>query len=1039
MKKTRSKVAPREDSDAKTGHKAELQVSRPKDKFPVVGIGASAGGLAALESFFSSMIPNKPTGITYIIVQHLAPDHKSILNELIKKYTTMEVFEIEDDIHVLPDTVYIIPPNRDLAYINNSLQLLEQSEPRGKRKTIDFFFASLAQDLGKRSICVILSGTGSDGTEGAALIKKSGGLVISQDPESAEYDGMPQSVINAGLADYILQPDEMPEKVLAYVENSFHVESSVSRHQPELKNDILKKIFVLLRSSTGHDFSHYKQSTILRRIERRMAVNGIGVTKDYLSHLQKSPNEIKLLLNDILIGVTSFFRDDASFKTLQEKVIPQLFEMNEDSMLVRVWIAGCSTGEEAYSIAILLHEYRNKISKSFQMQVFATDIDETSIQKARAGIFPESINEVISPERIKRYFIHDPEKKCFRIQKEIRDIVVFSLHDVTKDPPFSRLDLICCRNLLIYFNSDLQKRVLPLFHYALKSGGFLFLGSSESIGDFVYLFSVMDSSSKIYRSKENLQLAHLKQFPKSLVQNHFTNEPNRSVALPEPEPEGKTSLKDTAESELLKQFTPAGVLVNRLGEIYYLHGRTGLYLEPASGETGMNMLKMAREGLRPVLISSLQKSAAENRTITVENVKVKSNGDYTYTDLVLQPISTANSGSKFEKLYLVVFLNPRTETSHTKSKRKSSENKAPKSNSKNSERDNEIEALKKELFSKEKYLQSIMLSMETANEDLKSINEELQSVNEEFQSTNEELETSREELQSVNEELATVNSELQQKVSDLSRSYNDMNNLLAGTDIGTIFVDRELLIQRFTPAVTKVINLISTDVGRPIGHIVSNLLGYNRLPDDIEEVLDTLLPKEAEVQTKSGNWYILRLRPYRTTENVIEGVVITFFDITEIKKARDTIIESESIRQLAVIVIDSSDAIIVRNVNGMITAWNPSAQKLYGWKEKEAVTKQFDFLVPPNERPKENRLLLRLLKGESVKPYTTHRLTRGKKILNVIVTISALTDKKGNIYAISSTERLNRESIRSAKTKAISRRGRHAGKQTATGMKSKQT
>lgn len=969
--------------------------------FPVIGIGASAGGLKAFEEFFSNIPKDKFTGMAFIIVQHLAPDHKSILNELIKRYTSMQVFEVTDGVLVKPDCIYIIKPNCDMAYMNGKLMLFDIDSPKGKRLSIDFFFRSLAQDLKQRAICIILSGTGSDGTIGAKSVKDEGGMVIAQKPDSAEYDGMPQSVIASGVVDYILKPDEMPLQLVTYVGHSYVKTAAENIESPNDHKDFLQKIFVLIRSKTGNDFSRYKPNTVIRRIERRMAVNQIETLEDYLRYLQTFPNEITMLFNDLLIGVTAFFRDKEAFKTLEDKIVPSIFEGKEEHSHIRVWIAGCSTGEEAYSIAVLLQEYKNKINKNFKIQVFATDIDSKAIQAARSGVFSENACIGIDPGRLSRFFTKDRSSNTYKIQKEIRDLIIFSVHNVIKDPPFSRLDFISCRNLLIYFGSELQKRILPIFHYALIPGGYLFLGSSETTGDFINLFTIVDTNSKIYSSKgdpEELKKKVISQYlPQIEKTSAETDVPPKTTITGK----NKTSLRSVIENELLLQHTPASVIVNNKYDIQYLHGRTGLFLEPAPGDSEMNILKMSREGLKPALINLFHKAELNNEPVIAPNIKVRSNGSYSIINLTVKKLPIEDTGSTSEKLYLVTFelVDAVKLTKETDGSKPSGGKRGKKSTN------NEIENLKNELEEKELYLQSTLTAMETSNEELKSINEELQSVNEEFQSTNEELETSREELQSVNEELATVNAELQQKVFDLSRSVDDMNNLLAGTDIGTIFLDSELLIQRFTPAVTNVINLIASDVGRPITHIVSNMVDYNTLVEDIQAVLNTLIPKEIEIQTQSGVWYITRIRPYRTTNNVIEGAVITFFDITEIKKARRAITESEIIRHLAVVAMDSSDAVIARDMDGKIITWNPAAERIYGWNEAEALTMNTRELIPEDKLEEESKVLKHLVNSDLIEPYRTQRNTKSGGIVDVIITANTLIKDDGSIYAISSTER----------------------------------
>ncbi|HAH05991.1 MAG TPA: hypothetical protein DCM05_05585 [Elusimicrobia bacterium] len=682
--------------------------------FPIVGIGASAGGLAAFEAFFSGMPAGEALGMAFVLVQHLAPDHKSLLAELVKRYTRMQVCEAEDGMKVQPGCVYIIPPNRDMAFLDGALHLLEPAAPHGQRLAVDFFFRSLAQDQQERAVCVVLSGTGGDGTQGVRAVKGAGGMAMAQDPASAEHDGMPRSAIATGLVDFVLPPSEMPARLAAYAARAYGKAARAAAPEAPEGEDPLKKIFILLRAQTGHDFSHYKRNTIVRRVERRMAVQQVDRMDRYVRVLREHPAETEALFRDLLIGVTHFFRDPKEFQALEEKVLPRLFADKPAGSTVRVWVPACSTGEEAYSIAILLQERLDALKRNTQVVVFATDIDPRALECARAGVYPASIAADVSPKRLARFFSQDAKGGSYRILKSIRDMMIFSEQDAVKDPPFSRLDLISCRNLLIYLGPELHKKLMSLFHYALNPGGTLFLGTAETVGESAGLFGALDRKAKLYLRKESAGAF-------------------RSAA---------------------SRFLPAP---------------GGLGRSPA-------------------------------RRV------------------------------------------------------------------------------------KEEHLQPVHKEPATGDQELQSSNEELQSLNEELQSAVEELETSKEELQSVNEELSTVNAELQSKVGDLTRVNNDMNNLLAGTGIGTIFVDHQLNIQRFTPAITQVINLIPTDVGRPVGHIVSNLAGYDRLSEDIREVLDTLAPKELEVRTKAGARLILRIRPYRTLENVIEGAVVTFVDITGMER-----------------------------------------------------------------------------------------------------------------------------------------------------------
>jgi len=883
--------------------------------FPVVGIGASAGGLAAFEAFFSGMPADSDPGMAFVLVQHLAPDHKSILTELIQRYTRMQVFEVDDGMPVRANCAYIIPPNRDMAFLSGVLHLLEPSSPRGQRLPIDFFFRSLAQDQRERAVGIVLSGTGSDGTLGVRAIKGAGGMVMAQLPASTEYDGMPRNAIDTGLVDYVLPPAEMPAQLIAYAARALCMPPRPASGPASTPGEnALNKVFILLRTRTGHDFSQYKPNTISRRIQRRMAVNRIETMDGYVKYLRQTPTEVDALFGDLLIGVTSFFRDPEAFKALEERVIPRLFADKPAGALIRVWSLGCSTGEEAYSLAILLQERMEVLRQGFQVKVFATDIDGQAIATARAGVYPASIAADITPERLERFFTVESDGCAYRINKGIRDLLVISLQDVVKDLPFSKLDLISCRNLLIYMGGDLQKKVISLFHYALKPGGFLFLGTSETVGrEHDDLFAELDRPLKLYRRKEDFLGGNLRRLVTPMTAVGAVVPATGKVAFPV-----KRSIRELTEQALLQQAVPACALVNGYGDILYVHGRTGAYLELASGEAGVNnILKMARAGLRHDLTVALHKATKTKDTVRHPCLRVKTDGGFTLVNLTIRPLPPRLGPVEGEclaatpdaPLYLVILgdampLDPALPAGEGTD---SHDTSAPPGA--DTDADAHIMALSQELQAKEEYLQSANEELETANEELKSSNEEMQSVNEELQSTNEELETSKEELQSLNEELATVNAELQTKVADLSRANNDMNNLLSGTGIATVFVDYRLHILRFTPSATQIINLIRSDIGRPVAHVVSNLAGYDRLVEDAQAVLDTLVPKDREVQTKAGQWYTMHIGAYRTLDNVIDGVVITFVDITEAKKTREALRETQAILQAAMDISQAGIAI----------------------------------------------------------------------------------------------------------------------------------
>lgn len=948
--------------------------------FPIVGIGASAGGLAAFEAFFAAMPQDELAGMAFVLVQHLSPDHKSILVDLVQRCTRMRVEQVSDGMAVQPGHAYIIPPNHDLTLVNGVLYLQQHDAKRKPRLTIDHFFASLAAAQRERAIAIVLSGTGSDGTLGLREVKGEGGLVMVQAPETTEYDGMPRSAIATGMVDKVLPPGEMPAQLLAYVRHAF--DPARKPAPPALHESALQKICVLLRAQTGHDFSQYKQTTLVRRMERRMALQQITNPEAYVAFARANAHEVDALFRDLLIGVTHFFRDPEAFQALETSVVPQLLAAKHAQQTLRVWVPACSTGEEAYSIAILFYERMVEAKQALKLQVFATDIDRQAIEQARSGVYPASIAASITEERLARWFTHDAQRGTYRIQKHIRDLLVFSEQDVIRDPPFSKLDLVSCRNLLIYLSNELQRKLIPLFHYALVPGGALFLGTSETVGEYTGLFETVDRKWKLYLRAPGGKGAARPAVPEFVPPLVPDATERRRVPVGAADADEATTLRRVTERALLAHYGHAAVLIDARGRILHILGRTGKFLEPADGDAAMNIVDMAREGLKRELTIALHKAAAHKEAVRFPGIDVKANGDWIRANLTLRPVEPAPNLAT--AAYLVVL----------------EELPAPSAGQPAPPEDagGRIEELERELRSKDEYLQTALEEMETTNEELKSTNEEMQSINEELQSTNEELETSKEELQSVNEELSTVNAELQDKVADLSRVNNDMNNLLAGTGVATIFVDHDLRLARFTPAATQVINLIAGDVGRPLAHVVSNLIGYDDLVGDIAAVLETLQPKEAEVKVTSGAWYLMRIRPYRTIENLIEGAVITLVDITDRKNAVDAMRRSEA--RLAAIVNQAYAGVTEVDLDGRLVFVNDPMCERLGWARAELLGKRLlDFTEPADRERVQAQYDLLAADGHDVQIERSYRRKDGGT-LKQHDRASAIRDAQGRIVSL---------------------------------------
>ncbi|MBF0310370.1 MAG: PAS domain-containing protein [Magnetococcales bacterium] len=869
---------------------SQKEPSLGKGLFPIVGLGASAGGLEAFQGFFANL-PENP-GMAFVLVQHLDANHPSILPALIQNDTVLPVLQVQGDTPVVVNTIYVIPPNHHLLIQDGILFLRPPLAAKGRYFAIDHFFRSLAQDRHRYAACVILSGTGTDGTLGLKAIKENGGLVITQVPASAKYDGMPQSALETGMSDYILPPEQIPRVLVDYFFTRGAPSLPLSETNKESHSGQLNRIFALLRTHAGHDFALYKENTILRRVERRMAMLQVQKLADYVIRLQENPDEVRHLFRDLLIGVSNFFRDPEAFEALGEKVIPTLLESHPESHPIRIWVPGCASGEEAYSIAILLREAMERQGREHAVQIFATDIDDRAIEDARQGLFPDTIATDVPGPRLRRFFM--PEGNHYRIRKVIRDMLVIAPQSVIRDPPFSNLDLISCRNLLIYLGPALQTKVLSLFHYALEPEGFLFLGTSETTGDSATAYQVIDRKWKIYRHKADASLLPPDFLPPAVIDR---GRPRKRL-LPKHSP--GPGLKELMEQHLLNDHTPTCLMVNERFDVMYIHGDTGLFLDTPSGEVHWNVLKLARDGLSLELASALRQVKTTGKALRHEKLRVKRDGICHLVNLMVEPMRCPETLQGWMWLLF-------EDLGVLPGKAGTRKEKPPKKRG-----DQRLAGLEEELKSTKAYLQTTIEELESSNEQLKSMNEELQASNEELQSANEELETAKEESQSVNEELVTVNAEYEEKLNRLAKANNDMVNLMASTEIGTIFLDEDLRVVRFTPSATRFVNLIPGDIGRPIRHLVSNLKGKD-LSRYAESVLESLIPVEFETQTEEDQWLSIRVRPYRTVDNVIEGVVIAFVDISEIKQMQENLRLSEE--RFRVALQNSSLAIVVANVD----------------------------------------------------------------------------------------------------------------------------
>ena len=835
--------------------RAVAKPPRAGGSFPVVGVGASAGGLKALEEFFGHV--SADSGMAYVVIQHLDPTQKAGLVDLLQRVTPMPVSEVREGVKLRAGQVYVIPPGSDMFLARGTLHLVDRTAA-GLHLPIDFFLRSLAEDLGPRSVGVILSGMGSDGTLGLRAIKEAGGVVLVQDPLSAAFDSMPRSAIDAGLADLIAPAAALPGKLIAARQNMRPLGAAGGGHGPSA----LDKVVGLLRARTGNDFSYYKKNTLYRRLERRMGIHQIDRIDAYVDYLRDNPQELDLLFRELLIGVTNFFRDPEAWEGMARKAIAQLLQDHPGGRTLRAWVAGCSTGEEAYSLAIVFREMLKRLQPAgrFSLQIFATDLDADAIDRARQGFFQRNVAADVTPEGLAAYFVE--EDGGYRVNRQIREMVTFAPQNIIMDPPFTKLDILCCRNLLIYLDTELQRKLMPLFHYSLNPGGILFLGSAETVGEFTDLFSPLDRKWRIYQRIGNRLAQSLVDFPTrgAHVQDNRSEVRRRGKQT--------VNLQQLAEQVLLQRFTPPTVLVNDKGDILHISGRTGRYLEPAAGKANWNIYAMARDGLRHELAKLLQTALRDKTTLTSRDIAVGSDGEAQLIDITAAAI---DEPEELSGTAMVVFQELRARPPAGRAGRAVAAHGTA------------VQKAEREAHRLREELRTTREEMQSSQEELKSANEELQSTNEELQSTNEELSTSKEEMQSLNEELHVVNAELQSKVDDLSNANNDMQNLLNSTDIATIFLDDQLRVRRFTTQATRLFKLIPADVGRQLSDIVSDL-DYPTLHDDALEVLRSLVYAERQVAASDGRSFQARIMPYRTQQNVISGLVITFTDITIAKR-----------------------------------------------------------------------------------------------------------------------------------------------------------
>jgi two-component system CheB/CheR fusion protein len=904
---------------ADNGHRGE------GEEFLIVGVGASAGGIGALKEFFARVPANSE--MAYVVILHLSPNHDSRLAEVLQTTTAIPVTQVDEPVRVVPNHVYVISPNQSLAMTDGRLSLSRMTRIEERRAPIDIFFRTLAESHHSRAVCVVLSGTGADGSMGMKRVKEMGGVAIVQEPSEAEYSDMPRNSIATGLVDYVLPVGQIPAKILAYKERLGQPSLVAGPLEyPATDEQALHQIFTQLRVATGHDFSNYKRATVLRRIERRLNLHELADLSDYAAYIRDHAEEAQGLLKDLLISVTNFFRDCESFEALERGIIRSLFEGKGADDQVRVWVAGCATGEEAYTMAMLLCEVSQTLPQPPAVQVFATDIDEQAIAKAREGLYTLNDAADVSPERLAEFFL--AEKNGYRVRRELREMVLFARHNLIKDPPFSHLDLVSCRNLLIYLNRTAQERVMQTLHFALNPGGFLFLGNSESIEGSGDLFVTVDKDAHVYQSRAVAARMPLPNAESSDVQRTEARQLNERGQ--EARVIDRLSYADLHQ-RLVEQYGPPSVVVNEDYDILHISEGAGRYLQVRGGEPSHNLLKLIRPELGFELRTALFQAVQNRTSVEARDIPVSIGANPQLVNLLVRPV--LRPGDAARGFILVVF-------EETSDSLPDSDRIEP--------LDRSVDHVDDELVKVKSQLRATVEQHETQTEELKASNEELQATNEELLSAAEELETSREELQSVNEELLTVNQELKIKIEELSQTNDDLKNLMNSTQIGTIFLDRSLRVKLFTQDAREVFSLISSDIGRPLLDLTSKLASQN-LHEDAAAVLAGQASVEREVETREGRRYLMRLLPYRTSEDRIDGAVLTFTDLTARKDAEDRLrISEERMRLLIESVTDY--AIFTVTPEGLIASWNSGAERVFGYPEAEMIGQSAEVLFTPEDR-----------------------------------------------------------------------------------------